>query len=42
VSDNRGQNLKLFKDLLSKILQKWPDVEFMTSAQLAQLITEKS
>lgn len=41
VGENRSQNLKLLKGLIYKILQKWPDVEFMTSAKLAELIAEK-
>jgi len=32
--ENRDTNLKLFKDLLVKIIQKWPNVEFMTSDEL--------
>ena len=37
---NRDKNLVLFKTLLNKIIQKWPDVEFMTSDQLGDLITK--
>lgn len=37
---NRKDNLKLFKDLLERIIKKWPDVEFMTSDQLGDLIAE--
>lgn len=36
--ENRTENLAMLSDLLSKILQKWPDVEFMHSAQLGDLI----
>lgn len=32
--ENRVRNLKLFGDLLVKITQKWPTVEFMTSDEL--------
>jgi hypothetical protein len=35
---NRDENLKLLEDLLKKVLKKWPDVEFMTSDQLGELI----
>jgi len=35
---NRTQNLKLLKTLLHKIVKKWPDVEFMSSDELAGLI----
>lgn len=35
---NREQNLKLFSLLVDKITKKWPDVEFMSSAQLAKFI----
>ncbi len=35
---NRIRNLKLLKDLLNGIIYKWPDVEFMSSAQLGELI----
>lgn len=36
--ENRDKNLKLLEDLLKKVLKKWPDVEFMTSDQLGELI----
>ena len=35
---NRENNLVLFNSLLSKILEKWPDVEFMSSDQLGREI----
>lgn len=35
VEKNRTENLKNFKVLLKKIVEKWPDVEFMSSDQLA-------
>ena len=38
---NRDRSLKLLKVLLGKILQKWPDVEFMTSPELGALIESK-
>ena len=36
--NNRRNNLNLLSDLLQKILIKWPDVEFMTSDKLGDLI----
>ena len=35
---NRDKNLKLLDHLLSSILKKWPDVEFMTSVELGDTI----
>jgi hypothetical protein len=35
---NRERNLKLLDELLTKIIKKWPDVEFMTSDQLGTVI----
>lgn len=37
---NRRDNLILFSDLLKRILITWPDVEFMTSDRLGDLIAE--
>jgi hypothetical protein len=37
-ASNRLRNLKLFDELLSSLTQKWPDVEFMSSDQLGDLI----
>jgi len=37
--ENRDRNLKLLHELLYAILKKWPDVEFMTSDQLGQIIS---
>ena len=37
-SRNRTRNLKLLKTLLSKILFYWPDVEFMSSVELGNII----
>lgn len=37
---NRRQNLELFSQLLSKISQEWPDIEFITSVELGDLIGE--
>jgi hypothetical protein len=39
--DNRTKNLILFKQLLKKIVQKWPDVEFISSDELGQIIKNK-
>lgn len=36
--ENRTRNLKLLKVLLRKILNKWPNVEFMNSVQLGKII----
>lgn len=35
---NRDKNLELFQQLLCKILNKWPEVEFMSSSDLGKLI----
>jgi hypothetical protein len=35
---NRKHNLILFEKLLAKILQRWPEVEFMTTDQLGAMI----
>jgi hypothetical protein len=40
VKENRDNTIKLLKTLLDKIVSKWPDVEFMTSDQLGQYMTE--
>jgi len=39
---NRRDNLKLLDDLLKRIIKRWPDVEFMTSDQLGDLIAEST
>jgi len=39
--ENRERNIKMLDELISKILKKWPNVEFITSVELAELI-EKS
>jgi len=38
---NRERNLKLLKQLLSEIVKEWPDVEFMSSDQLGDLMEKK-
>jgi len=40
--DNRNRNLILLSRLLKNIKKKWPDVEFMSSDQLGQLIRQNS
>jgi hypothetical protein len=37
---NRQQNLKLLGELLTKIKNRWPDIEFMSSVQLGSLIID--
>jgi hypothetical protein len=37
---NREENLKKLKILLTRIVTLWPDVEFMTNSELADLINE--
>lgn len=37
---NRNRTLELLKQLLAEALHQWPDIEFMTSAQLGQLILD--
>jgi hypothetical protein len=39
---NRDNNLPKFETLLIEILKRWPDVEFMTSAQLGDLINSET
>ena len=38
---NRDKNLKLLKTLLNQIIKNWPEVEFMTSNQLLNLIINR-
>lgn len=42
VETNRIKNLEKLEMLLSKILKKWPDVEFISSAELAKEYQKKS
>ena len=37
---NRTRNLKLLKQLLTEIVKRWPDVEFMSSDELGELILQ--
>ena len=39
-SENRKKGLNSLKELLKKIVNRYPDVEFLTSTQLASLIGE--
>jgi len=41
-SENRSRNLVLLRDLLNRIIKGWPDVEFMTSDQLGDVISGKA
>ncbi len=41
VEKNRTDNLKLLDNLLKRVLKLWPDVEFMTSDQLGDLIADE-
>ena len=38
--ENREKNLKQLSELLSRMLKKWPDIEFMTSSELGDLIAK--
>ena len=40
--ENRIRSHKLLSELLSKMLKKWPDIEFMTSMELGDLISRSS
>jgi hypothetical protein len=40
-SSNRDNGLKQLKELLQSVLKKWPDVEFMTSSELGDIITKR-
>lgn len=42
VPQNRKKNLELLDELLKRIILKWPQVEFMTSVELGDLISAKS
>ncbi len=41
-AQNRERNLKLLADLLHRIKKKWPDVEFMSSDQLGDLMNSSN
>ncbi len=38
--DNRERNLKKLHELLTRIQKRWPETEFMTSAELGNLVAE--
>ncbi len=38
--ENRSNGLKKLEELLSQIIKKWPEVEFLTSTELGDLIVE--
>ena len=40
VENNRIKGLQSLKELLTKMLAKWPDIEFMTSVELGKEINE--
>lgn len=40
-TENRNENLKMFTSILSTILKRWPDVEFLSSDELGFLIANK-
>lgn len=40
-SSNTDRNLPEFKKLLTEIVKRWPDVEFVTSDELGDIMTEK-
>jgi len=42
VQDNREKNLDYLKDMLNIIMHKWPEVEYMTTPQLGDLIASNS
>lgn len=37
---NRSRNLRIFKQLLDSLVNRWPDLEFMSSDQLSNLINK--
>lgn len=39
--ENRENGLRQLSELLSKMLKRWPDIEFMTSAELGDLIASE-
>lgn len=41
-SNNRSKNLKKLKQLLNAVIHKWPDVEFLTTDKLGDLISSGS
>ena len=41
-TENRKTGIHALKNLLKKIVYKWPDVEFMSSEELGDLILENN
>ena len=41
-SENREKNLTMLKELLEKMINKWPDIEFMNTVELADLIDQQN
>jgi hypothetical protein len=39
--ENRSKGLRQLRQLLNKIIEKWPEVEFMTSSQLGETMQRK-
>ena len=39
--ENRDNSLRLLDALLKAIIKKWPEVEFMNSQQLGELVSSK-
>lgn len=39
--ENRRQGLKQLSDLLNRVVLKWPDIEFLTSEELGDLMSKK-
>ena len=39
--ENRENGLRQLSELLSRMLKRWPDIEFMTSSELGDLITSE-
>ena len=39
-ADNRANGLRKLDELLGQIIKRWPNVEFMTSVELGDLISE--
>jgi hypothetical protein len=42
VPENRERSLKQLEVLLSSMLKRWPDIEFMTTSELGDLINNES
>jgi hypothetical protein len=40
--ENRSNGLQKLDKLLGQIIKRWPDVEFLTSAELGNLIAQKT